>query len=295
MSDRKIGIPVVAAYLALVWGAVGAGLVFVTSNTAPQAPKISFAEENPNTTTSVEVVVDHEATRPDPKDPEAEGTAVDADGDPIKYVATWTKNGEPVEDLNVLRVNKTDTMKGDVWEVTVLADDGTSDTWGCSLPWRECAAATTTLSFTVGNAPPRARIRFVNKDGEEVEDASPREDLMLDMSCGDPDVRDQERLARELAAKEAAENPAQAEAPAEETATDAAEEEEVEEVDPCTYTIKWYKGDDEITEESELLGEGDVLSRRKLPRDTRLTVVAVANDGEDDGNEATEVIYVMAR
>ncbi len=281
MSNRNIGVPVLAGYLLLFWGGVAGLTAYATSNAVPTAPVIEWKDAEVNTSSKLAVVI-------------AE-PGVDPDGDEVTYSYVWKKNGEVQEHLTNKTVANADTLKGENWEVTVIPDDGSSTASGCSMPWRQCVdgSVSTTISISIGNAEPRARVSFLDENGEPYDEHSAREDLMATTSCSDADVRDQKRLE-----KEAAEQGGVAEAkPAEAEAATDAEVEKPEEADPCTYTIRWYDteavGDAEITEETEFLAEGPVLERKLLKRDTQVTVWVVANDGEDDSKPITEEMYIV--
>lgn len=281
MSNRNIGVPVLAGYLLLFWGGVAALTAYATSNAVPTAPVIEWKDAEVHTSSKLAVVI-------------AE-PGVDPDGDEVTYSYAWSKDGEVQEHLTNKSVPNAETLKGETWEVTVTPDDGSSSASGCSMPWRQCVDGTvsTTISVSVGNAEPRARIRFLDENGEDYDEHSARQDLVVTPSCSDADVRDQKRLE-----KEAAEQGGVAEAkPAEAEAATDAEVEKPEEVDPCTYTIRWYDteavGDEEISEETEFLAEGDTLPRKHLKRDTQVTVWVVANDGEDESSPISEEMYIV--
>jgi hypothetical protein len=280
--------PVLIGYLGLWWGGVVGAFILVTSNSAPPPPSIGWESEEPQTNTklAVEILED----------------SADADGDKVDYFYRWTRDGELVEDKTGSSVSARDTMSGEVWEVTVTPNDGTFEGWGCDLFWRDCAEmgrGEVAMSVTIGNTAPRARIRFVDADGEEFVDdeASNRKDIHLKLSCFDSDIADRERRAKEEAKKAAAAAaaagiPPEPEPEPEEVA-EGEEVEEEEEEDPCTYTINWWKSDeepdeDEVSEQTEI-----VLSSRTTSVDDSWRAVVVASDGEDEGEPQEESIKII--
>lgn len=259
MAKKDINVAVLIGYLLIWWGGVAALFVMITSNGAPGAPQLAFSEEEIFTTTKLEVDIATEA--PDPN------------GDKIDYEYSWTLDGEAMPEKKSNTISSKETMKGQTWEVTVVPDDGSRDGWGCSLPWRECAgAASATLAVTVGNTPPRARGGFVNQEGGIIESYDRKTDLVLDLSCFDPDILDAKRNAEP---EEAPPEPAEGEEP-------------VEPEDPCTYTIAWYPGSVEDVEATEPTSTEPMLSASDARGEDSWKVLVVANDGESDG-EALEL------
>lgn len=277
MSNRDIGMPLISVYIASWWFAMFSILVFVTSNGAPLAPELGWKEAEATTNQKITIELTREARDPN--------------GDKITYVYDWRRNGEVVTAVNgglemPMRgksVSGKNTVKGDVFEVTVTPDDGTmGDGALCSLPWRQCAGpgGAATASITIGNAPPRARVNFVDAEGVDVEDKDAidhRSDVFLDLSCYDPDVNDAARAARE-AGEEPVELP-EGEEPA----------------DPCTYTIEWFKGADPIEDDEEREPDhtGENLGYRLTTADDTWRVRVTANDGEDDGEPRIESLKVV--
>ena len=276
VSNREIGTAGVVVYIAAFWAAMAALGVYITSNTAPTAPELAWQDEAATTLTKMTVNIARESQ--------------DRDGNEVSYTYAWFRNGEPVEGRITQNMSSKESKKGDVFKVVVTPDDGTMGGWGCGLPWRECAGAVTSeLEVTVGNALPRARIDFANADGEIIELApdARRDDVYLDLSCSDPDQNDIERELR-LAAKEKGETYKKPEdAP-----------------DPCTYTIDWFKlefdaNGERIEREEVPEGEEPVrseyteamLPKRTANKGEAWEVVVVANDGDEDGESASEILY----
>ncbi|MCB9682581.1 MAG: hypothetical protein H6733_14040 [Alphaproteobacteria bacterium] len=277
MARRDIGIPVVIVYLLVWWGGFTALMLWVVSNSAPGVPTLAWKDEV--ATTSTKLAVDITADAPD------------ADGDALTYTYTWKKDGEVVmtEDgsatYNAKTVSTKDTRKGQVWEVTVVADDGTMNGSGCWLPMRACATgAGASISTTIVNTPPRPRVRFVDAEGTEIEeyDGKKGSDITLSLSCFDPDFIDNDR--DEAAARAASGEPPPA-PPAEGEAAP-------EKPDPCTYTIAWYPADVEVEEgtEPEPAWTEPMLPAAEAKKAASWRVVVVANDGEEDGEPDEESI-----
>lgn len=280
MAKRDINVGIVGVYLIGWWGFVAALLVYLTSNAAPGAPKLEWRdlkEEGAFTTTklSVDIAMD----------------AADADGDKVTYTYSWTVNGEPYtgDKPNAKSMSTKQTKRDEVWEVTVRPDDGTNESWGCSLPWRQCAgdpANDAKLSITVANSPPRARIRFVDEEDKEPEKFEERKLVKLDLSCADADFVDIKRAEAAKAKEEGRELPKPAEGE--------------EPPDPCTYDVKWHKyvapeeGEEaaEITEETEADFTEMELPAKEAKAGDRWIVRVRANDGEVDGEWAEETLEI---
>ncbi|MCB9664043.1 MAG: hypothetical protein H6732_08005 [Alphaproteobacteria bacterium] len=268
MARRTIGTGAIAFYLLFFWGLVAAGFVVITSNAAPGAPQLAWKEAEATTTTKLTVEIATEAP--------------DANGDSIKYAYSWTRNGEPEPERSSNSVSSRDIRKDETWTVTVVPDDGTQDGWGCTLPWRECAGeASATLSITVGNTPPRARLRFTDPEGNDLESFDGKTDVILSLSCFDPDILNAQRDERE-ARKEAG-------LPEPEPELDA-DGNPVPPPDPCTYTVAWWPADEEPEEGAEAPYTEPVLPRDALKKTTAWRAVVIANDGEDDGEPVEETI-----
>ena len=281
-KNRDLGVGALLGYMVIWWGLVAGLLVFVTSNAAPGEPVLKWAEEEATTTTKLAVEIDIEAP--------------DADGDKIAYSYSWTKNGELAlnskgEPFASKSISSKQTMAGDVWEVTVVPNDGSADGWGCSLPWRECAGnVAVSQEVTIGNTPPRARVRFINPDATEdmepsIVDWDGKSDIELELSCFDPDVIDLQRKEREEAAAAGEPEPEPEPEPAE-----GEEAEEEEDDDPCTYTVGWWAADAEIEEGATSEITALRLTRRELKANDSWKVIVVANDGTDDGDPVEETI-----
>jgi formylglycine-generating enzyme required for sulfatase activity len=97
-------------------------------NQAPSAPTIAFATTEPFTTDDLRVQIVTEA--------------IDPDGDPITYQYRWTQNGAPRADLTGEVVPDAETTRDEVWEVEVIATDGTD------------AAPSVRAALTVQNSAP---------------------------------------------------------------------------------------------------------------------------------------------
>lgn len=284
MVKREIGVGGVVVYLIVCWTIVALLFVVMTRNGEPSAPVLAWAEEPLRTTTRLSVTI----AQP----------SIDPDGDEVNYFYEWKKNGEPIDHLGNSWTSK-ETRKGDTFEAIVHPDDGTYGSWGCSLPWRECAGgAIAVLSGTIGNAPPRARVEFVDlgkpEDAEDriIGEYGKKTDVGLALRCYDPDVIDTERDA----AAEAAKNPP----PPAPEGEEAAEPEP--KPDPCTYTAKWYPLGEGAEEGAEGAAEGEaeepepfstemVLKSADARKAPAWRVVVVANDGEDDGEPVEALIY----
>lgn len=273
MSNREIGMPMIVGYLGAWWGGVAMLFILVTSNNAPPPPELAWESDKPLTTTKIALKM--------PEFP------VDADGDSVDYTYAWTRNGEPMPAKTGTSVPGRETMSGEVWEVSVTPNDGTMDSWGCYLPWRECAEVgknVAKLSITVANSPPRARVVFVDDKGVEFADdeAPVRKDIHLALSCFDPDVADRKRAA--AADAQAAPTPP----PPAEGAVPAAPP-----VDPCTYKVSWWKADEEPEEGAVSEFIEPMLPGRVTKLDESWKVVVIANDGEDDGEPVEETIKIV--
>ncbi len=83
----------------------------VAPNQAPSTPTIAFATTDPVTTDDLWVQIVTEA--------------IDPDGAPITYQYRWTQNGAPRADLTGEVVPDAETSRDEVWEVEVIATDGT--------------------------------------------------------------------------------------------------------------------------------------------------------------------------
>lgn len=268
MARRTIGTGAVAGYLLFFWALIALGFVWVTGNAAPGAPQLAWKDAEVTTTTKLAVEIATEAP--------------DADGDAVKYTYTWTRNGEPQPERTSNSVSSRDIRKDEVWTVTVVPDDGTQDGWGCTLPWRECAgAASASLSITVGNTPPRARLRFTDVEGTELESFDGKSDVVLALSCFDPDILNAQRDEADARKK--------AGLPLPEPELDA-EGNPVPPADPCTYTVSWWPSDAEPEEGAEPPFTGPVLPKAALKGASGWRVVVIANDGEDDGDPVEETL-----
>lgn len=271
MSNREIGMPLIVGYLGVWWGGMALLFVIVTGNTAPPPPALEW--ENPEPLTTMKLALKLE---PSPHD---------VDGDPVTYLYSWTRNGELVEGKTGTSIASRETMSGEVWEVTATPDDGTIDSWGCSWPWRECAAVgknVAKLSVTVGNTPPRARIRFNDAKGNELtgDEVPVKNDVHLGLSCFDPDVADRKRR-----------EPPAAPPPPPAPGTEAVPPEP--EPDPCTYKIAWWRADAEPQEGDVSEYTDRVLPSKATKVDESWKAVVIANDGEADGEPSEETIKVV--
>jgi len=248
VSDRNIGYPVIALYLAF-WVCVGFGLlVLATSNVAPHPPTLVWKNDAPTTIHKIA--------------PKIEKEAVDPDGDKISYIYEWTKNGETfmhtkdgevVGEFRGTSIGTTNTARGDVFAVRVIADDGTyNGGFACSFPWRECAgeSSTATLEVTVQNALPNARILIEN------DEPTSRDDVAAVVLGADSDGDEISFTAYWRKADEVIEDPAQAK-----------------------YNTM------EQNEEGRWVA---TLPSRATRRDQEWVLVVVPNDGNGDG-ETTEM------
>ncbi len=289
MANRTIGTPVVAGYLVVWWGAVAAFLVWASTNTAPAAPTLSWGDDvvEANTTTRLGVAVT-------PAIADADGEPIDVDGDALNFFFSWTLDGAPLDNTG-RSINNRETRKGQVYEVTVTPDDGTLGGSLCFLPWRECAGgpdSVARLSITIGNAPPRARARVEDEEGEAIETVERGKPVVAQLGCSDPDIIDEKTDAL-LAAEAAGEPPPPPPAPPVEG------EEPVKPEDPCTYRVAWLKDVEEVPKDAaEIDFEAAEFKEPTLPatatreRGTKWTLAVVASDGEDEGPLFTTSVWV---
>lgn len=272
MSDKDLGLPAIGGYLLLWWGGVAGLLVWITANTAPGAPELAWSSEAFTTTQKLDIdIVAH---------------APDVDGDSVDYFFAWKRNGEPIltegGDPYVARtLPPRDTRAGDEIEVTVTPDDGTMGSWGCNWPWRECAGnISATLTTTIANTPPRARVRVVDAEDKGLDEPTFRDDLHLRLACRDADFADQAADARARG-----------------------EEPELEEgetpPDPCTYSVAWFQieydadGEEiELEEDAEPVSEEPILASRLTKRGQTWLVRVTANDGIEDGEPVEERVRI---
>lgn len=262
MANREIGVPVLVGYLALWWGAVSGVCYWVTINHAPGAPELKWKEE-PIVTTS-KLVVDIAKAAPDP-DLAAE----------ITYTYSWTRDGQPVEGQISESIDSKQTVKGQVWEVTVVPDDGSKDSLLCSLPWHECAGEVSAkLSVTIADSAPRARIVFRAADGSVSRVFDGKSDVTPELTCADPDASQANSIAAAAAVDAGQPAPDPATIP-----------------DPCTYAVKWFP----VTDPPAAADAPPAYTELVLPKEAWKSVdtwrvVIVANDGELDGPEVEETI-----
>lgn len=261
MARRDIGTPVVIGYLAVFWGLVGLLGVWATSNEAPGAPEVKWETDPAFTTTKLDVKIVTDS--------------VDPDGDTVNYTYVWTKNGEVQADKTSKVIAAKEIRVGDVWEVEVTPDDGTTGGYGCSLPWRSCAGDVhAKLSTTIQNSPPTPRIRFVGADGNEVEATDGSTDVTVQLSCLDADLLDADRDAA-VAAKAAG------------TVVDP----NAPKVDPCSYQVAWWPADAAPAEGEQSPHTALTLDKKTLKTSkTGWKVVVVANDGQVDGPPTEAVL-----
>lgn len=145
MSDRNVGYPFIFVYVLFWAGVAFLGFVLVTTNHAPTAPELEWRYPTPTTASGLQVSIARES--------------VDLDRNQVHYIVSWTKNGEAVEGQDGKTIASELTSRGETWEVTVVPEDGTSGSFLCVLPWRECAGEINAkASITVGNSLPKARL-----------------------------------------------------------------------------------------------------------------------------------------
>ncbi len=257
MARRDISTPIVGLYLGVFWTGVALLGVYITSNGAPSAPELKWAEEPVMTITKLELQIATES--------------VDPDGDSIDYTFVWKRNGVVDETKSSKTVPAKDTRSGDTWDVIVTPNDGTFEGWGCGLPWRDCAGAiSATASVTIQNTPPTARLRFIGAEEAEITSYDGKSDVSLQLSCVDADAMNNDR--DEAAARRAAGSPP------------FTPEELAARPDPCTYTVAWWPADatpaeGEVSEYTGLMLDKKTLASSKAG----WKVSVVANDGEADG------------
>lgn len=216
MSNRVIGVPVLIGYLTAWWGGVAGLLVYITSNTPPPPPEIKLKEADVYTSTKLDIEIVTESADPD--------------GNLVTYYYQWKKNGQLVEGKDGRSVPDKELTAGETWEAIVTPDDGTVGSSMCSFPWRKCAELgknAATLSITVKDSPPRARVRFLNANGQEVTQFPANTAIKAKLSCMDPDTEKERARAAEAAAKKGENLP-----PPDPNAPD-----------PCTYDIYWVNAD----------------------------------------------------
>lgn len=101
--------------------------------------------------------------------------SIDPDDDAVTLSYAWYKNDELQPDLTEATVSADLTAVGDVWTVSILANDGSLD------------SADTRRSVTIRNSPPvlSASLQWIDGDGNPVADLdAPTQDFDLDSSMG---------------------------------------------------------------------------------------------------------------
>ena len=142
-------------------GLVGFETFDVKMNTPPPIPQLTLSPEFPNTLDDIEVLV------------EPAEFSLDVDGDSISYDVQFYRNGTPVSappTVSQFIMQDNLTLQGDLWEVSVTADDGFSQ------------SETVWLSFLIENAPPSVDAIQITKNSD-YNDAS----LSCGISVSDPD------------------------------------------------------------------------------------------------------------
>ncbi len=126
-----------------------------TGNTAPTAPEVTIEPTAPTAADGLTAVLVREAS--------------DTDGDALTTTYTWSVDGSETADHTGPTVPAEATAKGQVWEVTVVADDGVDRS--------DPAVASTTIR----NAPPAVGSATAGPDGATARDT---------LSCAVNDVTD---------------------------------------------------------------------------------------------------------
>jgi hypothetical protein len=101
--------------------------------------------------------------------------SIDPDDDSVSLTYAWYKNDELQADLTEATVSADLTSVGDVWTVSIIANDGSLD------------SADTRRSVTIRNSAPvlTASLQWVDADGNAVADMdAPTQDFDLDASMG---------------------------------------------------------------------------------------------------------------
>jgi hypothetical protein len=266
VSNRIIGTPVLVGYLAVFWGGVSALLIFLSTNSPPGAPELKWKEAEIFTTTKLDV--------------EIEKDSVDPDGDSIHYLYQWKRNGEIVAGKDSRQVSDKELTVGETWEVIVTPNDGTFGGSGCGLPWRECSAfgvGSATLSVTIADSPPRARVRFFTAEGRETSQLPGGVDLEAKLSCMDPDTEKERARAAEKAADAGTPLPPR----------------DPNEPDPCTYDVYWIPADTVLAEGTEPPARGPKLPAALAKPGTAWKVVATASSSGLTGQASEAKLRVL--